>query len=168
MLSIHKRKWNCLRKLFQMKIWDQIYPNTKVKISTLMRSGNAKKNRERLAVARSISQCVAKEQCVPVGKLYTVDVLMNLQWIFNESSMNLQWLFITLRWLFNDSSMTLQWLFDDFAMTLRWLLSINLLASFWHILSLFSPILSRRWLEMQMIVRTDFAFELLFSKYGLP
>ena len=99
-----------------------MYSSTKVKISTLMRSGNVKKNRERLAVARSIS--VAKEQHVPVDKLYTIDVLIRAQ------------------------ALTFSLKF----------LSINPLASYWHILSLFSPILSPRWLEMQMIVRTDFAF----------
>ena len=50
-------------------------------------------------------------------------------------------------------------------------LSTNSIASFWYILSLSSPILSRRWLEIQMIARTDLtfntAFELLFSDYRL-
>ena len=36
----------------------------------------------------------------------------------------------------------------------------NLLASFWHILCLFSPILSHQWLKMQTIARTNFALVL--------
>ena len=39
----------------------------------------------------------------------------------------------------------------------------NLLASFWHILCLFSPILSHQWLKMQTIARTNFALVLFLT-----